>query len=67
MTLARCLRRAALPMLLVLGAVVPAWAQDPAFKEITVDGYTFPDRNGNGTLDIYEDNRRSVEARADDL
>ncbi len=43
------------------------WAENPDFKEITVDGYTFPDRNGNGKLDIYEDNRRSVEARADDL
>lgn len=36
-------------------------------KEITIDGYTFLDRNGNGQLDIYEDDRRSIEERATDL
>lgn len=36
-------------------------------REITIDGYTFTDRNGNGKLDIYEDDRRSVEERAEDL
>lgn len=34
---------------------------------LTANGYTFLDRNGNGQLDIYEDDRRSVEARAADL
>ncbi len=37
------------------------------FKEVTVDGYTFLDRNENGELDVYEDSRRSVEERASDL
>lgn len=37
------------------------------FKEVTVDGYTFLDRNENGELDVYEDRRRSVEERANDL
>ncbi len=36
-------------------------------EEITVDGYTFLDRNGNGELDVYEDSRRSTEERAADL
>ena len=36
-------------------------------KEITVDGKTFLDRNGNGKLDIYEDDRQPIEARANDL
>lgn len=35
--------------------------------EITIDGYTFLDRNGNGTLDVYEDNRNSIENRVEDL
>ena len=38
-------------------------AENREFKEITVDGYTFKDRNANGQLDIYEDARRPVEAR----
>lgn len=36
-------------------------------KEITIDGYTFLDRNGNGQLDIYEDDRRSTGDRVEDL
>lgn len=36
-------------------------------KEMTVDGYTFLDRNGNGELDVYEDNRRSTDERTEDL
>lgn len=35
--------------------------------EITIEGYTFLDRNGNGQLDIYEDERKSIEERAEDL
>ena len=34
---------------------------------LTVDGYQFRDLNKNGKLDIYEDSRRSVEARTEDL
>jgi len=37
------------------------------FTEITVDGYTFLDRNANGQLDIYEDDRQPTEARVADL
>ena len=37
------------------------------FTELTVDGYTFLDRNGNGALDIYEDDRQSLEARVADV
>jgi beta-glucosidase len=36
-------------------------------KEITVDGFTFRDLNRNNELDIYEDSRRSIDERADDL
>ena len=43
------------------------FAENLDLKEITVDGYTFLDRNGNGQLDVYEDDRRSIEERADDL
>ena len=37
------------------------------FNEVTVDGYTFVDRNGNGELDVYEDARRSTSDRVADL
>ena len=37
------------------------------FTELTVDGYTFLDRNGNGALDIYEDDRQPLEARVADV
>lgn len=43
------------------------WAENNDLKEITVEGRTFLDRNGNGKLDVYEDDRRSVDERADDL
>ncbi len=36
-------------------------------KELTIDGYKFLDRNGNGKLDVYEDDRKSIEERAGDL
>jgi beta-glucosidase len=36
-------------------------------KELAIDGYKFLDRNGNGKLDIYEDDRKSIEERAGDL
>ncbi len=43
------------------------YAENKDIKEITIDGYTFPDRNGNGQLDIYEDDRRPTEERVADL
>lgn len=36
-------------------------------KELTVDGITFRDLNNNGNLDIYEDSRKDIESRIDDL
>lgn len=36
-------------------------------KEITVDGYTFKDRNRNGELDVYEDARQELDARVIDV
>ena len=43
------------------------YAENIDLKEVTIDGYKFLDRNGNGKLDIYEDDRRSIEERATDL
>ena len=37
------------------------------FEVLTQDGYTFLDRNGNDSLDIYEDVRRSTSDRLDNL
>ena len=39
----------------------------PEAPVITVDGHKFRDLNKNGTLDIYEDSRQSVENRVEDL
>tara|TARA_B100000686_G_C16802696_1_gene987322 strand:- start:1082 stop:3502 length:2421 start_codon:yes stop_codon:yes gene_type:complete len=36
-------------------------------EEMTENGFTFLDRNGNNKLDIYEDNRASIEDRLNDL
>jgi beta-glucosidase len=35
--------------------------------ELTIDGYTFLDRNGNGKIDIYEDNRKTTDERVENL
>ncbi|MEZ4830369.1 MAG: glycoside hydrolase family 3 N-terminal domain-containing protein [Bacteroidia bacterium] len=43
------------------------YAENVAIKEVTVDGYSFMDRNANGELDIYEDDRKSTEERVEDL
>lgn len=43
------------------------YVENKSIQELTIDGYTFLDRNGNGKLDIYEDDNKSIEARADDL
>ncbi len=42
------------------------YAEKKNFKELTVDGYTFLDRNANGKLDVYEDARASTQARVED-
>jgi beta-glucosidase len=39
----------------------------PEVKTITIDGFTFRDLNKNGTLDIYEDSRKAVDERVNDL
>ncbi|NSW95075.1 MAG: glycoside hydrolase family 3 protein, partial [Bacteroidales bacterium] len=39
----------------------------PEVKTLTIEGYTFRDLNKNGKLDVYEDSRRSVEERVQDL
>ena len=43
------------------------YAENTSLTELTLEGYTFLDRNGNGKLDIYEDNRRSTDDRVGDL
>ena len=43
------------------------YAENTDIKELTIDGYTFLDRNGNGKIDIYEDNRKSTEERVENL
>jgi beta-glucosidase len=39
----------------------------PEAPILTEDGFTFRDLNKNGRLDIYEDNRRPIEERVEDL
>ncbi|MEO0901628.1 MAG: glycoside hydrolase family 3 protein, partial [Bacteroidota bacterium] len=37
------------------------------FEQLTSDGYRYWDRNGNGQLDVYEDDRQPIEARVEDV
>ena len=37
------------------------------FEEITIEGYTFLDRNANGELDVYEDDREPMDKRIGDI
>jgi beta-glucosidase len=39
----------------------------PRAQDIIIEGVRFRDLNKNGKLDIYEDNRQSIEDRVDDL
>ena len=73
----------ALGSLIVLAAIVAGggyyWMKstflnfEKDFKEkkeiaqLTMDGYTFFDRNGNGAMDVYEDPRQTIDARVKDL
>lgn len=43
------------------------YTENKNLQEITLDGYTFLDRNGNGALDTYEDARKPMEERVEDL
>ena len=42
------------------------YAQKTKINEMTIDGYRFLDRNGNGELDVYEDDRRPITVRVED-
>ena len=37
------------------------------YNKLQIDGFSFIDRNNNNKLDLYEDNRESLESRANDL
>ncbi len=37
------------------------------YNKLQIDGFSFIDRNDNNKLDLYEDNRESIETRANDL
>ena len=37
------------------------------YNKLQIDGFSFIDRNNNNKLDLYEDNRESLETRANDL
>ena len=41
--------------------------QPSHISELRIDGYTFLDRNGNGALDIYEDERQPLNIRVGDV
>ncbi len=43
------------------------YVENTNIKEVTINGYSFLDRNGNGELDVYEDGRQTIEERVDDL
>ena len=43
------------------------YVEQTSFKTLNNSGYTFLDRNANGELDPYEDNRLSIDARANNL
>ncbi len=43
------------------------YAEKTDFEMLNINGYTFLDRNGNGQLDPYEDDRKPTEERVIDL
>ena len=43
------------------------YPENQDLQELTIDSYTFVDRNGNGELDVYEDERRTIDERVDDV
>ncbi|RNC92731.1 MAG: beta-glucosidase [Allomuricauda sp.] len=43
------------------------YAERTDFKELNEDGYAYLDRNDNGKLDTYEDERQPIEARVADV
>lgn len=43
------------------------YSEQAQINSLTVDGFRFLDRNGNGALDVYEDERVPIPQRVDDL
>jgi len=43
------------------------YTEKKEIPELIIEGYTFLDRNENGALDVYEDDRASIADRVDDL
>lgn len=43
------------------------YSKKKEIPELTIDGYTFLDRNENSVLDVYEDDRESIADRVEDL
>lgn len=43
------------------------YSPQPMLKELTISGYSFLDRNANGQLDIYEDDRAPMRERVKDV
>ncbi|SDB50464.1 beta-glucosidase [Flavobacteriaceae bacterium MAR_2010_188] len=43
------------------------YVENRNLKEIRANEYPYLDRNGNGSLDVYEDDRRDIEERVNDL
>ncbi len=41
------------------------YSEKTEFTNLTENGYSFKDRNGNGKLDVYEDDRKSIEDRVE--
>lgn len=42
------------------------YSSKPSLKELNEGGFTFLDRNSNGKLDVYEDDRQSIKSRVAD-
>ncbi len=43
------------------------YTEQTEFSELSEEGYTFLDRNGNGALDVYEDDRQPIPSRVADV
>ena len=43
------------------------YTEKSEIASLTIDGYTFQDRNGNNQLDVYEDDRELIDLRVTDV
>ena len=43
------------------------YAEKRDFNRLTINGYSFLDRNANGELDVYEDDRRTISERVENV